>query len=67
MRPPDGRLPCPGFIVEYTGAQDRPLERVALHEVLVCLVLPLHIHGDGAADASRHRFVFLRLMIHSQL
>ena len=54
MRAPDRRLPCPGLVGESSGAQDGPLEGGALCEVLVRLVLPVHVGGDGLAHALGH-------------
>ena len=54
MRAPDRRLPCPGLVGESSGAQDGPLEGGALREVLVRLVLPVHVGGDGLPHALGH-------------
>jgi hypothetical protein len=63
VRASDGRLSGPGLVVESAGAQEGPLERVAAHEVLVCLVFPLHVGGDVPADARRERDVFVGLWV----
>jgi hypothetical protein len=61
MRPPNRRLARPRAVGEAGRAKNDPLERSALHKVLVRLVLPVHVRRDDAPYAFADRFVFVVL------